>query len=126
MMQPRRPFYLNLIQIHLPVGGWVSILHRATGVLLSLAAPLLVYALMLSLRSAEDFEAVRAFLNGGPGWLITLGLVWATLHHLLAGLRHLGFDIGRGESRAASRRTAWGVLIVAIALSFVLTGAFHA
>jgi len=125
-MQTPRPFYLNLIRIRLPIGGWVSILHRATGVLLSLAAPLLIYALTLSLRSPEDFESVRAFLAGGPGWLIMLGLIWATLHHLLAGLRHLGFDIGRGESRPAARRSAWAVLIVAIGLSFVVMGAFHA
>ena len=68
-MQTPRPFYLNLIRIRLPIGGWVSILHRATGVLLSLAAPLLIYALTLSLRSPEDFEPDRRPLVRSPGCL---------------------------------------------------------
>ncbi len=112
----QRPFFLNLMAIRLPIGGVVSILHRASGALLSLAVPCLLYALMLSLRSPEDYAGVRAFFSGGLGWLIGLGLIWALLHHFLAGLRHLGFDFGLGESRQTARRSAWLTLVVAVAV----------
>jgi succinate dehydrogenase / fumarate reductase cytochrome b subunit len=119
-MQKTRPIYLNLIQIYLPIGGWVSIMHRASGVVLCLATPLLLYGLMLSLRSPEDYAAVTAFLSGWFGLLILLGVVWATLHHLFAGLRHLGFDLGLGEAKLTARRTAWAVLFAALGLTGLL------
>ncbi|MBI5936262.1 MAG: succinate dehydrogenase, cytochrome b556 subunit [Betaproteobacteria bacterium] len=116
----RRPYYLNLLQIHLPIGGWVSILHRASGVLLSLLVPVLLYGLMRSLQSVEGFAQVQGFLSGGIGWLVGLLLTWALLHHFLAGLRHLGLDIGWGEGRARARQTAWLVLATAIVLTLLV------
>lgn len=116
----KRPYYLNLLQIHLPIGGWVSILHRASGALLSLLVPVLLYGLMLSLQSPEGFAQVRGFLAGGIGWLVGLLVSWALLHHFLAGLRHLGLDFGWGEGRARARQTAWLVLGLALALALAL------
>ena len=122
-----RPFYLNLLQIHLPIGGWVSILHRGSGVLLALAVPGLLYLFMLSLESSAGFAAVTEMLSGGIGFLVLLVLVWAGLHHLLAGLRHLGFDLGWGEEKLTARRTAWAVLVLALLLTGVaLLGVGHA
>ena len=114
------PYYLNLLQIRLPIGGWVSILHRATGVLLSVLVPVLLYGLMRSLESPEGFAEVRGFLTGGVGWLIALLVIWAVLHHLLAGLRHLALDIGWGKARERSRQTAWFTLGLAIALMLLI------
>lgn len=122
-----RPFYLNLLQIRLPIGGWVSILHRGSGVLLSLAVPGLLYLFMLSLESSAGFAAVTAMLGGGIGFLILLGLVWAGLHHFLAGLRHLGFDLGWGEEKLTARRSAWSVLLLVLLLTgLALLGIAHA
>ena len=120
-MPNQRPFYLNLLQIWLPVGGYVSILHRASGVLLSLAIPGLIWAWSVSLSSAEGFASVQGALQGGPGLLIGCVLLWAFLHHLLAGLRHLGFDLGWGESRLAACRSAWLTLLLSITLLLGLT-----
>lgn len=119
-MHTTRPYYLNLIRIRLPIGGWVSILHRVSGALLSLAVPLLLYGLMLSLRSAEDYAEVIGFLGDGPGLVLLLGAVWSTLHHFLAGLRHLGLDLGWGESRVRARQTAAVTLLVAVVLTLGL------
>jgi succinate dehydrogenase / fumarate reductase cytochrome b subunit len=115
-MNRPRPFFLDLLAIRLPIGGLVSIMHRASGALLSLAIPVLLYTLMLSLRSPEDFARVQAFLGGWLGGLIGLGLLWALLHHLFAGLRHLGFDIGWGEEKLHARLTAKLAMAAAILL----------
>ncbi len=112
----RRPFFLNLMAIRLPLGAVVSILHRASGAFLSLAVPCLLYTLMLSLRSPGDHAGVRAFFAGGLGWLVGLFALWALLHHFLAGLRHLGFDFGLGESRERARSTALVALMAAVAV----------
>ncbi len=116
-MTSRRPFFLNLLVIRLPIGGVVSIMHRASGVFLSLAIPCLLYSLMLSLRSPEAFDQLRGFFSGGLGWLIAALATWAFLHHFLAGMRHLGFDVGKGEDRETARATAWISLIGAIVLT---------
>jgi len=85
----------------------------------------LLYVFMLSLRSEADYTAVVGFLTGGIGALLLLGVAWAVLHHLLAGLRHLGFDVGLGESKETARLTAWVVLFAAIGLTGVFAlGAF--
>lgn len=116
-MTPRRPYYLNLREIRLPLGGWVSILHRASGAAMALAAPLFLYAWMCSLESAEGFGAVASFFSGGLGWLIGLGFLWALLHHFFAGLRHLGFDLGWGEEKERARFTALLSLGTALGLT---------
>lgn len=113
-MKRERPYFLDLVAIRLPMGGVVSILHRVSGTALSLAIPALLYALMLSLRSPEDFQRVADWFGGWFGWLIALGLIWALLHHFLAGLRHLGFDLGCGEGKEVARKTAWGSLLAAV------------
>jgi succinate dehydrogenase / fumarate reductase cytochrome b subunit len=115
-MNRQRPFFLNLLAIRLPIGGIVSILHRASGAGLSLVTPPLLFAFSLSLRSPEDYATVSGFFSSGLGWLIGLGLLWALLHHFLAGLRHLGFDFGLGEGRERARQTAWLTLGAAVAV----------
>ena len=119
-MKPSRPYFLDLAAIRLPIGGMVSILHRASGAVLALAVPCLLYTLMLSLRSAEDFQAVSEGFGGFFGWVISMGLIWALLHHLLAGLRHLGFDLGWGEEKTVARKTAWASLVAAAAVTALI------
>ena len=119
-MTPQRPYFLSLTQIKLPIGGVVSILHRASGAGLALVVPFLLYALMLSLESEAGFATVTGFFASGLGWLIGLGLVWAFLHHLFAGLRHLGFDLGLGEEKVTARLTARVVLGAAVVLSVLI------
>jgi len=106
-MTPRRPFFLNLLLIRLPVGAVASILHRASGAFLALLIPALLYGLMGSLESEATFLALHAWAGNPLGRIVLLGVIWATAHHFFAGLRHLGFDLGLGESRDRSRQTAW-------------------
>ena len=115
-MNRPRPFFLDLLVIRLPIGGVVSIMHRASGALIALAVPFLLYLLMISLRSPMGFARVQAFFSSGLGWLTGLGVLWAILHHLFVGLRHLGFDIGWGEEKQRARLTAKLAMAAAIVL----------
>lgn len=118
-MKNQRPFFLDLLAIRLPIGGVTSILHRASGALLALFTPLLLYGLMRSLRSPEDFQALADWFGAGFGKLFLLVCAWALAHHFLAGLRHLGFDLGWGEDRATSGLTAWLSIVLAAAIAAV-------
>jgi succinate dehydrogenase / fumarate reductase cytochrome b subunit len=106
----KRP--VNLVQIRLPVGGVVSILHRVTGVLLVLALPFSLLLLDRSLASADDYQRVANLAASLPGRLLLLVVVAAMAHHLFAGVRHLLLDLDIGIARAGSRLGAWLVLLV--------------
>jgi succinate dehydrogenase / fumarate reductase cytochrome b subunit len=112
-----RPKYLNLIQIRLPVPGLVSILHRVSGAVLFLLLPLLLVLFELSLESAQTFARFKVVFSHWAIKLIVIGVVWAYLHHLCAGIRHLALDLDYGTELAAARASSWAVL----ALSVVLT-----
>lgn len=115
----KRPVYLDLTRIRMPIAALMSILHRASGVLLFLAIPLVIYFFDLSLRNAQDFSTVTSMLNSVPGKLGVLAVVWALLHHLFAGIRYLLLDVHIGLTREGARIGAW-VVFGAEALALVL------
>lgn len=118
-MTEKRPVYLNLLKIRLPTTGIVSFAHRVSGFLLFLAIPFAVYVLDLSVDSAAGFERSLAILQHPVVQLIGLILLWALLHHLLAGIRYLLLDFDFGIEKTASTRTAWTVLAAEVALMAV-------
>jgi len=89
----RRPKNLNLFTIRLPINAVVSILHRASGVGLFLALPLILLVLQTSVKSAQSYQSLINLLNTWPLKLLLIGLAWAFSHHFFAGIRHLLQDI---------------------------------
>jgi succinate dehydrogenase / fumarate reductase cytochrome b subunit len=119
-VQKIRPKYLDLFSIRLPVPGWVSILHRISGFGLFLFLPFLLWLLDNSLHSRSSFARFQAVLSEPLVKLIVLGLIWAFLHHLFAGLRHIALDLDWGVDLETGRTTAKLVLIASLALTAVL------
>jgi succinate dehydrogenase / fumarate reductase, cytochrome b subunit len=119
-MPTQRPKYLNLLQIRLPVPGIVSILHRVSGAALFLLIPLLLCLFQQSLQSPEAFQRFSEVLSHPVSKLVLIGLVWAYLHHLFAGLRHLALDLHYGTELPAARATSWIVLFGAIVLTLII------
>ncbi len=115
-----RPVYLNLFRIRLPLPGFVSILHRASGALLFLALPALLYLFQLSLASPDSFAAWRECLARPPAKLFLIGLLWAYLHHFCAGLRFLALDMHWGTALPAARLTSGVVLGTSLSLTALL------
>ena len=119
MARPR-PKYLNLFQIRLPVPGLVSILHRMSGAVLFLLLPLLLVLFELSLESAQTFARFKVVFSHWAIKLIVIGVVWAYLHHLCAGIRHLALDLDYGTELAAARASSWAVLAISVVLTLAV------
>ncbi|MFN4360320.1 MAG: succinate dehydrogenase, cytochrome b556 subunit [Hylemonella sp.] len=128
--RPQRPEFRNIHALkdlpsyRLPPAGWVSILHRVSGALMFLLLPFILWMFDTSLTSEYSYARFSAAFGVGlgfvPGWfikLVALALIWAYLHHLIAGLRHLWMDATHAVSKEFGRNSA----IVTLALSLGLT-----
>ena len=119
-----RPKNLNLFTIRLPINAVVSILHRASGVGLFLALPLILLALQYSLRSPKSYAILTNLLDTWFAKLVLVGLSWAFFHHFFAGIRHLLQDIhwmtSLNNARFSSRVLLWLVGITTIIFAIVI------
>ena len=97
----------------------LSILHRVTGVLLSLGFFVLVYWLAAVAGGSARYTDAVALLGSLPLQVVLFGLLSAFCYHLLNGVRHLFFDAGRGFELATARKSARFVSIGAIVLALV-------
>jgi len=118
----------QIVRYRLPPAGMVSILHRASGALLFLALPLVLWLFDLSLMSESSFLRLREFASGWIARLVLLALIWALLHHFAAGVRYLLLDLHVAIERAAAQRSALAVYAVSLPLTllaaFKLFGVF--
>ena len=119
-MSKQRPRYLNLFQIRLPVPGVISILHRVSGAALFLFIPFLLTIFEMSLESPQTFLRFKLVFSHWAVKLVMIGLIWAYLHHLLAGIRHLALDLHYGAELPAARATSWAVLAGGIVLTLIV------
>jgi len=115
---------IEALQYKLPPAGWVSILHRVSGGLMFVLLPLIVWLLDVSLGSEISYERFSNAFIAGIGFvpafllkLVVLALIWAYLHHFIAGVRHLWMDATHSVSKQQGRISA----IVTLAASGVFT-----
>ena len=123
----QRPGTMRLVdamQYRLPLAGVVSILHRASGLLLFLLMPFIVWMFDTSLTSEITYGQFVSVFRNGVGWfggwfvkLVALALIWAYLHHFIAGLRHLWMDATHAVTREFGHQSA----VATLALSALLT-----
>ena len=119
-MDKEHPKHLALHLIQLPLPGFVSILHRISGLLLFFALPLLLLMLQYSLRSIETYTQLMAMLAHPLAKLTLLGLLWAFLHHFCAGLRYLAIDLHYVRDLAQARNSSKAVLATSLLLTVLL------
>jgi succinate dehydrogenase / fumarate reductase cytochrome b subunit len=100
------------LQVYRPqLTSITSILHRLTGLFLSLGVVALVVWLMAAAAGATEFDRVQACLGSIPGRALLFLWTGAFFYHLLNGLRHLAWDAGWGFELATAYRTGWAVMI---------------
>lgn len=116
----KRPKYLNLIAIRLPLPGFVSILHRASGILLILALPFLTWALSVAVDGPAGYAKVSEVMGHPLIKLLLLGVIWSSMHHLCAGVRFLLLEVRVGIELPSSRLSAMVVMVVSILLTLLV------
>jgi succinate dehydrogenase / fumarate reductase cytochrome b subunit len=128
----QRPVYRNIhisqiVSYRLPPAGIVSILHRVSGVVMFVLMPFIIWMFDTSVSSEVSFERFKAVFKAGagvlPGWffkLVALALIWAYLHHFVAGLRHLWMDATHAVTMAFGRTSAYATLGISLALTVLL------
>jgi succinate dehydrogenase / fumarate reductase, cytochrome b subunit len=120
--------FKDLPTYRLPAAGWVSILHRISGVLMFALMPLIIWMFDTSVSSELSFARFRAAFNSGlwfvPGFvfkLVALALIWAYLHHFIAGVRHLWMDVSHAAvTKEFGSKSAQFTLIASVLLTLVL------
>jgi succinate dehydrogenase / fumarate reductase cytochrome b subunit len=120
--------FSDLPTYRLPAAGWVSILHRVSGVLMFVLMPFIIWMFDTSLSSEISFAKFRAAFSSGLGFvpgalvkLVALALIWAYLHHFTAGLRHLWMDVShKAVSKSFGGSSAKFTLVFSLVLTVIL------
>ena len=98
----------------------VSILHRATGIALSIAGlALLTWWLMALAKGSDAYATFEKAAHSWIGIIVLVGLTWSFFQHLLSGIRHLATDAGAGYELKVNKISA----ILTIVGSILLTAA---
>lgn len=120
--------FTDLPSYRLPAAGIVSILHRISGFLMFLLLPFIIWMFDTSISSEISFEKFVAVFDRGvwifAGWfvkLVVLALIWAYLHHFIAGLRHLWMDISHSATtKEFGKSSAVTTLALSVGLALIL------
>ena len=91
-----RPLSPHLTVYRPQITSMLSILHRVTGVGLTLGAILIVWWLFAAATSEAYFETIDGLMTSWIGHLVWLGLTFALAFHFCNGIRHLMWDLGYG------------------------------
>ena len=95
----------------------LSITHRATGVGLSFGTLALVGWLIAVASGPGVYEQFAFHMKAWYGQLLLLGWSWSLLYHLCNGIRHLGWDVGKGFDIPTAYRTGWLVVFTSLVLT---------
>ena len=128
----QRPVYRNIhvsqiMKYRLPPAGIVSILHRVSGVVMFVLLPFIVWMFDKSVTSEISYSQFSSAFSAGIGFvpgffikLVALALIWAYLHHVIAGLRHLWMDTTHAVTKEFGHNSALFTLISSVLLTLAL------
>ena len=106
------------LQIYKPqLTSVLSITHRGTGVLLALGLLLLPYWLLSIAAGPEAYTALLTHFSAWYGKLMLPALLFSMYYHLCNGIRHLGWDLGRGLDLPTTYLTGYVVVFLSVLLT---------
>src|SRR5258708_21799876 len=109
---------------HLQVYKWqltsvLSILHRATGIALSVGVLYLVIWVVFAAASPRAYAQFQSFNVSILGRIVLGGWLFCAFYHLCNGIRHLFWDAGYGFELKDAYRSGWIVVVVALVATVV-------
>lgn len=114
-----RPLSPHLTIYRPQLTSLTSILTRITGNALLVAALLVVWWFLAAATSPEAFATADGVLTSWFGVLVMTASLWALWYHLLAGLRHLIWDTGRGLDLPTAERMGWACIGGSVLLTLI-------
>jgi len=119
MQHPVRP-----LSPHLQIYRWqltsvLSILHRLTGLYLTLGLVGISLGLYLLAFSPAGFSGYRRFLESPIGLILLVTWSWSFFYHLLNGIRHLFWDMGVGFELKEVYQAGWIAVIGSLGLVLI-------
>ncbi len=111
---------LDATSYRLPLAAKVSILHRASGMLMCLLLPFVLFLLDKSLATQEQFASFHAVFAHPVAKVLIVALVWAYLHHFCAGVRHLIMDFHIGLDKESGKKSASLVFAISLSLTALI------
>ena len=108
----KRPVFLNLFQIHLPVTALVSILHRVSGVGMILGLPIMLYVMYATLAGHAEYILMSNLATSFLGKATLLLIITGSMYHMLAGARHSYDDFAGSHTLSSAQQSAKALLVV--------------
>jgi succinate dehydrogenase / fumarate reductase cytochrome b subunit len=118
-----RPLSPHLSIYRWPVTMVSSILHRGTGLAMSVGFVLFVFWLADAANGPEAYAVFAGAAGSTFGLILLIGWSFAFFYHLSNGIRHLVWDTGRGFEKAQATASAWIVIVLAVVLTAAFWGA---
>lgn len=115
-----RPLSPHISIYRWPITMALSILHRITGIGLSVGFVVLVAWLFDAASGPDAYAVFMSVMDTVIGKLLLVAWSFAFFFHLSNGARHLVWDTGRGLEKSQANLSSWLVLVATV----VLTAAF--
>ena len=115
-----RPLSPHLTIYKPQITSVLSILHRVTGVALTLGAVLVVWWMIAAATGPEYFAFADGLVTSWIGGLVLLGSAWALCYHFANGVRHLFWDMGYGFDLNIVTRSGQAVIVASVAGTLLL------
>jgi succinate dehydrogenase / fumarate reductase cytochrome b subunit len=118
-LNDNRPLSPHLQHYKLPLTAYLSVAHRATGIVNSAAIVLLVLLIASAAGSQDSYELMSAVANSWFGKLVLFGFTITLYYHMGNGIRHLFWDVGLGFDLEDAKKSGNVVLIFAAVMSVI-------
>jgi succinate dehydrogenase / fumarate reductase cytochrome b subunit len=112
-----RPLSPHLAIYRCTMTMMMSIVHRLTGAALYFATLLLTWWLIATAEGPQSYRLFEACMGSPVGKFVLLCYTWALIHHLLGGLRHFAWDLGRGFDLPVANFMARATLVGSVVLT---------
>lgn len=121
-----RPLSPHLQVYRLPIAAITSIMTRITGHALVAGILLIVWWLAAAVTSPGTFACADWVMRSWIGFIVMTGAMWSLWYHLLAGLRHLFYDAGRGMEIESARKSSNAIIAGSVVLAVITLILFFA